>query len=62
MYNAKESNDGNSMTIDKKFSDALFESIHSVESELDIILPQPASLQFLFHYKIIGTWHRDFLE
>ena len=53
MYNAKESNNSNSRTVDKKFHDALFEFIHSVESEMDIILPQPASLRFLFHYKII---------
>lgn len=53
MYNAKESNNSNSRTVDKKFHDAFFEFIHSVESELDIILPQPASLRFLFHYKVI---------
>jgi signal transduction histidine kinase len=53
MYNAKESNNSNSRTIDKKFHDAFFEFIHSVESELDIMLPQPASLRFLFHYKVI---------
>ena len=47
MYNAKESNNSNSRTVDKKFHDAFFEFIHSVESELDIILPQPASLRFL---------------
>lgn len=53
MYNAKESNNSNSRTIDKKFHDAFFEFIHSVESDLDIMLPQPASLRFLFHYKVI---------
>jgi K+-sensing histidine kinase KdpD len=52
MYNAKESNN-NLRTIDKKFLDALFEFMHSVESELDIILPQSASLRFLSYYKVI---------
>lgn len=57
MYNAKEStnksNNSNSRTIDKKFHDAIFEFIHSVEFELDIMLPHPASLRFLFNYKVI---------
>jgi two-component sensor histidine kinase len=53
MYNTKESNNSNSRTIDKKFHDAFFEFIHSVESDLDIMLPQPASLRFLFHYNVI---------
>jgi signal transduction histidine kinase len=53
MYNAKKSNNNNSQTIDKKFLDALFEFIHSVESEIDIILPESASLRFLSYYKII---------
>jgi hypothetical protein len=52
MYKAKESNN-NPRTIDKKFLDALFEFIHSVESELDIMLPQSASLLFLSYYKVI---------
>ena len=52
MYNAKESNN-NPQTIDKKFLDALFEFIHSVESEIDIMLPESASLQFLSYCKII---------
>ena len=52
MYNAKESNN-KPQTIDKKFLDALFEFIHSVESEIDIMLPESASLQFLSYCKII---------
>ncbi|HEY7571245.1 MAG TPA: sensor histidine kinase [Nitrososphaeraceae archaeon] len=51
MYN-KESNNHNLNTMNKKFSDALFEFISSVESELDIMLPHPASLHFLFQSKI----------
>ncbi|MGB8934436.1 MAG: hypothetical protein WCC17_04950 [Candidatus Nitrosopolaris sp.] len=39
--------------IDKQFLDALYEFILSVESELDIMLPGPASLRFLSCYKII---------
>lgn len=53
MYNAKESNNSNSRTVDKKFHDAFFEFMHSVESDLDIMLPQPATLRFLFHYNVI---------
>jgi len=52
MYNANQSNN-NPRTIDKKFLDALFEFIHSVESELDIMLPQSVSLRFLSYYKVI---------
>ena len=52
-YNAKKSNNNNPQTMDKKFLDALFEFIHSVESEMDIILPESASLRFLSYYKII---------
>src|SRR5829696_8611181 len=52
MYNAKESNN-NQQTIDKKFLDTLFEFIDSVESEIDIMLPESASLQFLSYCKII---------
>jgi signal transduction histidine kinase len=52
MYNTKESNN-NLQTIDKKFLDALFEFIHSVESEIDIMLPESPSLQFLSYCKII---------
>jgi signal transduction histidine kinase len=52
MYDTKESNN-NLQTIDKKFLDALFEFIHSVESEIDIMLPESASLQFLSYCKII---------
>jgi signal transduction histidine kinase len=39
--------------IDKKFLDALSEFIQLVESEMDIMLPGSASLQFLSYYKII---------
>jgi len=53
MYNDKKSNNNYPQTIDKKFLDALFEFIHSVESEMDIILPESASLRFLSYYKII---------
>jgi two-component sensor histidine kinase len=52
MYNAEESNN-NPQTIDKKFLDALFEFIRSVESEMDIILPESECLRFLSYYKII---------
>ncbi len=43
----------NPRTIDKGFFDALLEFIHSVESELDIMLPHSSSLQFLSYYKVI---------
>ena len=39
--------------IGKKFLDTLSEFIHSVESEMDIMLPGSASLRFLSYYKII---------
>jgi two-component sensor histidine kinase len=52
MHNAKESNN-NPQTINKKFLDALFEFIYSVESEIDIMLPQSASLRLLSFYKVI---------
>ena len=52
MDKAKESNN-NPQKIDKKFLDALFEFIHSVGSEIDIMLPESASLQFLSYCKII---------
>ena len=38
--------------INKGFLDALFEFIRSVESELDIMLPQSSSLQFLSNNKV----------
>jgi signal transduction histidine kinase len=50
MY--KDSNN-NPQTIDKKFHDELFEFIHSVESEIDIMLPESESLQFISYCKII---------
>lgn len=39
--------------IDKKFLDRLYEFIHSVESQMDILLPGIAGMQFLSCYKII---------
>ncbi|MGN6709450.1 MAG: sensor histidine kinase [Candidatus Nitrosocosmicus sp.] len=39
--------------IDKKFLDRLYEFIHSVESQMDILLPGIAGMQFLSYYKII---------
>lgn len=39
--------------INKGFLDALFEFIRSVESELDIMLPQSSSLQYLSNNKVI---------
>jgi signal transduction histidine kinase len=39
--------------VDKKFLDRLSKFIQSVESEMDIMLPGPASLQCLSYYKII---------
>jgi two-component sensor histidine kinase len=54
MYNYNEhTNNNNPPKIDKKFLDTLSEFIHSVESEIDIMLPGSASLQFLSYYKII---------
>lgn len=52
MYNTNKSNN-NLQTKDKKFLDALFEFIHSVESEIDIMLPESSSLRFLSYCKII---------
>jgi signal transduction histidine kinase len=48
-----DDNHDNPSKIDKKFLDALSEFIQSIESELDIMLPRSASLQFLSYYKII---------
>jgi len=39
--------------INKEFLDALFEFIRSVASELDIMLPQSSSLQYLSNNKVI---------
>lgn len=39
--------------LNKGFLDALFEFIRSVESELDIMLPQSSSLQYLSNNKVI---------
>ena len=52
MYNAKGSSKNQPM-INKGFLDALFEFIRSVESELDIMLPQSSSLQYLSNNKVI---------
>ena len=46
-------NSNNPSKIDKKFLDDLSKFIQSVESEMDIMLPGSASLQFLWYYKII---------
>jgi signal transduction histidine kinase len=46
-------NSNNPSKIDKKFLDELSKFIQSVESEMDIMLPGSASLQFLWYYKII---------
>ena len=40
-------NSNNPSKIDKKFLDELSKFIQSVESEMDIMLPGSASLQFL---------------
>ena len=48
-----DNTNNNPPKIDKKFLDALSEFIQSVESELDIMLPGSASLQFLSYYKVI---------
>ncbi|HKG87933.1 MAG TPA: hypothetical protein VKA95_06370, partial [Nitrososphaeraceae archaeon] len=52
-YNEHIIKNYNPPKIGKKFLDALSEFIHSVESEMDIMLPRSASLQFLSYYKII---------
>jgi hypothetical protein len=51
--NGHVDNNNNSSKIDKKFLDALTEFIHSVDFEMDIMLPVSASLRFLSYYKII---------
>ncbi len=58
MYEHNEHTENNNNNcypskIDKKFLDRLYEFIQSVESEMDIMLPGIASLQFLSCYKII---------
>jgi signal transduction histidine kinase len=52
VYNAKGSSKNQPM-INKGFLDALFEFIRSVESEMDIMLPQSSSLQYLSNNKVI---------
>jgi two-component sensor histidine kinase len=46
-------NNNNLLKIDKKFLDALFEFIQSIESEIDVMLHASVSLQFLSYYKIL---------
>jgi two-component sensor histidine kinase len=52
-HNRHRDSNNNNSKIDKKFLDALYEFIHSVEFELDMMLPRFASLRFLAYYKII---------
>src|SRR5215831_3631586 len=52
-HNQHSDNISNSTKIDKKFLDALYEFIHSIKFELDIMLLGFASLRFLAYYKII---------
>src|SRR5919197_896827 len=53
-YNEHTNNNNNNPPkIDNKFLGVLYEFIHSVESELDIMLPESASLQFMSYFKII---------
>jgi two-component sensor histidine kinase len=52
MYEHNQHTDNNSTKMDKKFFDALYEFIHSIEFEIDMMLPGFASLRFLSHYKI----------
>jgi len=52
VYNAKGPSKNQPM-INKGFLDVLFEFIRSVESELDIMLPQSSSLQYLSNNKVI---------
>jgi signal transduction histidine kinase len=55
-YNERTDNDNNNNNlpkIDKKFLDTLSDFIHSVEFEMDIMLPGSASLLFLTYYKTI---------
>lgn len=51
--NNNNSNNYYQPKMDKKFLNGLSKFIHSVVSEMDIILTGPASLQLLSHYKII---------
>jgi hypothetical protein len=53
VYYNEHTDINNPSKIDKKFLDALYEFIHSVESEMDIMLPGSACLRFLSYYKII---------
>jgi hypothetical protein len=49
-----DNNHNNQSKVDKKFLDLLYEFIQSVQSQIDIMLPASASLQFLSYYKISG--------
>src|SRR5919198_1869702 len=53
MHDYNEHTNNNPPKIDNKFLGVLYEFIHSVESELDIMLPESASLQFMSYFKII---------
>ena len=54
MYDYNDNTHNNSPSeTENKFLGALSKFIHEVESELDIMLPGSASLQFLWYYKII---------
>ena len=51
----KGNNNHNQSKMDKIFLGKLSKFIQSVESEMDILLPGPASLQFMSYYKIIDN-------
>jgi signal transduction histidine kinase len=51
----KGNNNHNQSKMDKLFLGKLSKFIQSVESEMDILLPGPASLQFMSYYKIIDN-------
>lgn len=51
--NKGTNNNHNQSKIDKKFLNRIYKFIHSVESEMDIMLTGPASLHFLSSSKII---------
>ncbi|WP_458721701.1 sensor histidine kinase [Candidatus Nitrosocosmicus sp. R] len=60
MYDHNEragkcNNNHNQSKMDKIFLGKLSKFIQSVESEMDILLPGPASLQFMSYYKIIDN-------
>ena len=54
MYDYIDNTENNNPSkTDNKFLGTLSKFIHAVESELDIMLPGSASLQFLSYYKMI---------